>query len=157
MGTNNSGHSQSDPGRSVDVNRAVAMVSLAVILILAVAIRLYGLNWDNGFAWTPHPDERAILSKVAIIHPPNLKNIDVLFDVEASPWNPRWFPYGSFPLYALKGVELLIELFSGFAICIAGVYSHCILARRATHVQINFSELFLDHMYMVFFYSMNIA
>ena len=83
------------------------------ILLLALTPRLYGLDWDDGYLYTPHPDERAILSKVDEISPPTLGNLTSLFDADESPWNPRWFPYGSFPLYALKGVQLTYTEVSG--------------------------------------------
>ena len=35
-------------------------IVLLVIIALALSVRLYGINWDNGIAFTPHPDERAI-------------------------------------------------------------------------------------------------
>ena len=28
---------------------------LAAILIAGLAIRLYGINWDQGFSYSPHP------------------------------------------------------------------------------------------------------
>ena len=84
-----------------------------VVLVSALALRLYGLNWDDGYAWTPHPDERAILSKIAELSVPPLHDLSVLWDAEKSPWNPRWFPYGSFPLYLLKGVDLLSAFVPG--------------------------------------------
>ena len=96
--------------RGRDLSPRVALTGLAVVLVVALALRLYGVNWDEGYSWTPHPDERAILSKVHELSPPPLSDLSVLFDAEASPWNPRWFAYGSFPLYMLKGVELV----SGF-------------------------------------------
>ena len=74
---------------------------LAAILIAGLAIRLYGINWDQGFSYSPHPDERAILMKVEEIHFPGLSNLSTLLDKDESPWNPRWFPYGSFPIYLL--------------------------------------------------------
>ena len=92
---------------------AVSVTALLAILVLALALRLYGLSWDQGYSYTPHPDERAILAKVAEISPPALGNLGVLFDADESPWNPRWFPYGSLPLYLLKGVELISELGPG--------------------------------------------
>ena len=85
------------------------MIALAAIVVVALALRLYGLNWDEGFGWTPHPDERAILFKVIEIEPPGLGDITVLLDAEQSPWNPRWFPYGSFPLYLIKLVDIFID------------------------------------------------
>ena len=76
-------------------------------------LRLYGLDWDRGFDWTPHPDERAILSKVEQISPPPLSDLVSLLDADRSAWNPRWFPYGSLPLYLLKGVDLVSGLLPG--------------------------------------------
>ena len=100
-------------GRGRDLSPRIALIGLAIVLVVAFALRIYGVNWDEGYSWTPHPDERAILSKVAEISPPPISDISVLFDAEASPWNPRWFAYGSFPLYMLKGVELLSRLLPG--------------------------------------------
>ena len=86
--------------------------ALAVVA-LTLGLRLYGLDWDRGFAWTPHPDERAILAKVEQLSPPSLGDLDSLLDADESSWNPRWFPYGSLPLYLLKGVDLVSELLPG--------------------------------------------
>ena len=85
----------------------------AFIIFIALYFRVFGLNWDNGYYWSPHPDERAILSKVASIHLPELNNFKTLFIAQESPWNPRWFPYGSFPLYLLKGVSYISQLATG--------------------------------------------
>ena len=93
-----------------DLGRKAALWGLLIVVALALALRLYGLNWDQGFAWTPHPDERAILAKVDALAPPGLGDLGVLLDADESPWNPRWFPYGSFPLYLLKGVQLTYGL-----------------------------------------------
>ena len=64
----------------------------AVIIIAALALRLYGLNWDQGNLY--HPDERAILMRVADMEFPAPGNLGVLADVAKSPLNPHWFPYG---------------------------------------------------------------
>jgi len=84
---------------------------LIVILALALALRFYGLSWDEGFSYTPHPDERAILDRVNGVSPPGLGDLGLLLDAEQSPWNPRWFNYGSFPLYVLKVVQIVAEPF----------------------------------------------
>ena len=89
---------------------------MSLILMLALFLRLYGLDWDEGYAWTPHPDERAILSRVVELSPPGLDDLSILLDASQSPWNPRWFPYGSFPLYLLKIVDTLSHLVPGLAI-----------------------------------------
>ncbi len=39
--------------------------------------------------------------------------IGLLLDPDESPWNPRWFPYGSFPLYLLKGVQTVYTAWPG--------------------------------------------
>ena len=82
-------------------------VLLIAILALALALRFYGLAWDTGFSYTPHPDERAILDRVLGISPPGAGELGLLLDAEQSPWNPRWFNYGSFSLYVLKFVQIL--------------------------------------------------
>ena len=79
---------------------ASARNALIAILALALALRWFGLDWDAGYGHSPHPDERAILFKVLELEP--TADIPLLLDAENSPWNPRWFNYGSFPLYALK-------------------------------------------------------
>ncbi|HLF09023.1 MAG TPA: DUF2298 domain-containing protein [Dehalococcoidia bacterium] len=75
-------------------------LALPAVLLLALALRLYGLDWDGGALY--HPDERAILFKVAELRFP-WDDLVLLLDAERSPWNPRWFAYGSFPLYLLRG------------------------------------------------------
>ena len=92
---------------------SVTITALLVICALSLALRLYGLDWDDGYSWSPHPDERAILMKVGDISPPALGGLGVLLDADESPWNPRWFPYGSLPLYLLKGVQLISSLGPG--------------------------------------------
>ena len=86
-------------------------VLLIAILAIALALRFYGLAWDAGFSYTPHPDERAILDRVIGVSPPGLGELGLLLDAEQSPWNPRWFNYGSFPLYVLKVVQIVGEPF----------------------------------------------
>ena len=91
----------------------VLTVAVLAILGLALGLRLYGLDWDQGYPYTPHPDERAILSKVDELSPPALGRLGLLLDADESPWNPRFFNYGSFPLYLLKGVQLVHSLGPG--------------------------------------------
>ena len=93
--------------------RVLPALAVAGILASALALRLYGLDWDEGFLYTPHPDERAILMKVNDISPPGIGELGSLFDADESPWNPRWFPYGSFTLYLLKGVQLVHSVLPG--------------------------------------------
>ncbi len=90
----------------------LAAAALAAILVAALGLRLYGLGWDTGFDWTPHPDERAILSKTVQLSFP-LDDLGALLDAERSTWNPRWFPYGSMPLYALAVVRSIASTLTG--------------------------------------------
>ncbi len=77
---------------------------LAVVLAVALAIRLPGLHWDSGALF--HPDERKILMVAEGLRfpwgdPAALASAD-------SPWNPHFFSYGSLPIYLLRIVTALI-------------------------------------------------
>ena len=85
--------------------------ALPAILALALALRLFGINWDDGYLF--HADERAVLTAVDQLALPPVSDLGVLLDAEESPWNPGWFPYGSLPLYLLKGVQLGAAPFGG--------------------------------------------
>jgi YYY domain-containing protein len=80
------------------------------ILLLALALRLTGPSWDQGYLL--HPDER-FLTIVAVdrIHWPFWPDFAAVFDPARSPLNPRalgpdghpqQFAYGSLPLYVVE-------------------------------------------------------
>lgn len=76
------------------------MKYLIVILLIASIFRFYNLNWDND--WYLHPDERMIVLVTTRIHwPENSLEWQQIFTPE-SPLNPKFFAYGSLPLYLLK-------------------------------------------------------
>lgn len=77
--------------------RAAEYLSLGIILITAAYFRWTGLAWDSGYLF--HPDERQILLVVSSLHLPT--NPLELFSAE-SPLNPKFFAYGSFPIYLLR-------------------------------------------------------
>jgi hypothetical protein len=69
-----------------------------LILIGAFFLRAYGIEWDQGYLF--HPDERKILmvaDDLSFPWPPDAS----LFDPQSS-WNPRFFAYGSLPIYLLR-------------------------------------------------------
>ncbi len=99
--------------RSRDI---VPALTFAVTLSIALALRLYGVEWDSGYPFTPHPDERAILMRVGELSLPSVGEVGSLLDADESPLNPRWFPYGSFPLYLLKGFQGLLSALPGVEI-----------------------------------------
>lgn len=70
-------------------------VRLLLLLILAIAfyLRFFGINWDYGFHL--HPDERMIIMVADRI------KIDSL--------NPKFFAYGSFPIYLLAGISSIFN------------------------------------------------
>ncbi len=92
------------------------MVALVLLILTSLGLRLYGLEWDNGNLI--HPDERAIVWEnteggsgkrgVSEIGMPD--SLDEFFSVE-SPLNTHWFPYGSFPIYLLKIVSVIVSPF----------------------------------------------
>ncbi len=70
---------------------------LFAIIILAAILRLFNLNWDQGFHM--HPDERAILLSVVQMKLPTTIS---QFLTPQSSWNPHFFAYGSLPFYILR-------------------------------------------------------
>jgi hypothetical protein len=75
------------------------------LLSLAFALRIYGLDWDGGLYF--HPDERQLLMVVERLALPG--HWRELFTSESS-LNPRFFAYGSFPIYLLRLVSWLLAL-----------------------------------------------
>ena len=115
---------------------------LAAIVVVALALRLHGLNWDDGYGF--HPDERDIYMRADCMYAlltdaphastcgylneqpnaaPGLSGLRYLFDAERSPLNPHWFPLGSILIYALVFLRSVVELFTdvgGFDMRYAG-------------------------------------
>jgi len=78
---------------------------LAALLAVAFILRAYGLNWDRGQYF--HPDERQILMVVERLKLPS--DWRTLWSAE-SPLNPRFFAYGSLPIYLLRVASWLLAL-----------------------------------------------
>lgn len=68
---------------------------LGGLLLLALAVRLVGLNWDGGSNF--HPDERRIAEAV------------VGMSFQPLQLNPHFFAYGSLPLYVTRTVCSLLR------------------------------------------------
>ena len=113
---------------------SLTTVVLVVILAVALAMRLNGLNWDDGFGF--HPDERDIYMRSDCMYQvlanqpgfqncgyvqgqpgtvPGLPSLGVFLDPERSPLNPHWFPLGSVLLYFLVYLRSILELFTDFS------------------------------------------
>jgi hypothetical protein len=82
-------------------------IILLLIILFGIILRLYGLNWDQGFHL--HPDERAIVMFTTPLKLPNSLNE---FLSPQSPWNPHFFAYGNLPLYLLKIVGNIAGAFN---------------------------------------------
>jgi YYY domain-containing protein len=81
------------------------------IALVALVLRLYGINWDANNHL--HPDEREIVFKAMCLSlpgTPRLGNCDPAYTgpgwllSPSSPLNPHFFAYGSFPLYLLAAI-----------------------------------------------------
>ena len=104
---------------------------LAAIVVVALALRLHGVNWDEGYGF--HPDERDIYMRsdcmyalltnsphadgcgYLVEHPdakPGLGGLTAFFDAERSPLNPHWFPLGSILIYVMVFFRSVVELFT---------------------------------------------
>jgi len=78
------------------------------LTLLGLALRLYGLNWDQGNSF--HPDERQIMFHVTALAWPN--SLAQFLDPVNSPLNPHFFAYGSFPLYLPATLGNILTRFS---------------------------------------------
>jgi YYY domain-containing protein len=89
---------------------------LVLLLVVGVALRLYGINWDDNHHL--HPDERQITMVVSRLGMPPLRQWPSFFtpppftspseerpnffDADTSTLNPHFFAYGSLPFYLLR-------------------------------------------------------
>ena len=105
---------------------------LLAILAVALALRLYGINWDSGFGF--HPDERSIYMRAGCMYDvlteaaghqsclrdfPEMESgipgLKTFFNAERSSLNPHWFPLGSVLIYVLVLSRSVIELFTNIS------------------------------------------
>jgi hypothetical protein len=84
---------------------------LLVILVVAFILRTWNVNWDDGYHF--HPDERWIVMVAEKIEWVNPVSDWKLYSSTDSPMNPRFFAYGSLPVYLLKLVSGWVADFSG--------------------------------------------
>ena len=108
---------------------SVEHILLLLIVIVAIALRINGINWDSGYGF--HPDERSLYMRAGCMydllterpgyreclndHPqiqPGLPGVRTLLDFDRSPLNPHWFPLGSVLIYVLVLCRSVIELFT---------------------------------------------
>ena len=103
---------------------------LPSILIVALGLRLYGIDWDQGHFF--HPDERSFYLRAdcmydVLTEAPGFQNGDCIrsnpemepgfpglktfFDADKSPLNPHWFPLGSILIYLLVIARFIFEPF----------------------------------------------
>ena len=90
----------------ISIPRVSTRYALALILLLAVVLRLYGINWDQGGLF--HPDERAFLSQVYNLEVPEGDEWQNVLEPDLSTLNPGSFNWGSLPHYALKAVQYAV-------------------------------------------------
>ena len=104
---------------------------LLVILVVALGLRLNGVNWDQGYGF--HPDERDIYMRSGCMYDlltdapnaktcgyvlaepeaqPGLPGVGTLLDKDRSPLNPHWFPLGSILIYVMVVFRSVAELFT---------------------------------------------
>ncbi len=102
---------------------------LPALLIAALALRLYGIDWDHGHGF--HPDERSFylraddMFRVLTVAPGHetwlaqwpemrvgLPDIETALSPDQSPLNPHWFPLGSALIYALVLIRSVAEPFT---------------------------------------------
>ena len=88
-------------------------LAILFLFIFSFVLRLIGINWDSGYLF--HPDERAILMHGYDLSFYSLRSLD-FFNSDLSTLNPKWFNYGSFPVYFVKIISLISNLFTNTSI-----------------------------------------
>lgn len=83
---------------------------LILLILIGGLLRLYNLNWDQGYYL--HPDERLYVAASSISLPTTVREF---FSV-TSPLNPHMFYYGEFPLFVYKVVNVYIPYIHSFLI-----------------------------------------
>ena len=112
-------------------------IALILILLSAYFIRVFGVNWDQGFHL--HPDERMLImvaDKISFF-----KNL-----------NPDFFNYGSLPIYLLKGLSQLLDLIfrSGLA-----TYAGMLDVGRKLSIMFDMATMFLIYKITRIFFKEN--
>ena len=79
------------------LKRPMRRRALLALLVLAIAVRLFGIDFDDHHFF--HPDERAIANAVLRI------------SFQPLQLNPQFFAYGSFPFYVTKLATVPLSLF----------------------------------------------
>lgn len=82
---------------------------LILVLVLAFGFRFYGINWDQNHHL--HPDERMITMVTEGIQLPKPLTLDSLLTPKSS-LNPKFFAYGSFPIYLLRFTGNILSFFN---------------------------------------------
>ena len=89
------------------ISKAKRSIPLILIILLGLGFRLYNVNWDQDFHF--HPDERMITMVAERLKLPT--SFSQLLAPE-SPLNPKFFPYGSFPIYLLRAAGAFASNFN---------------------------------------------
>ncbi len=109
--------------------------TLVGLTLLGLALRLYGLNWDQGNSF--QPDERQIMFHVTVLAWPH--SLAQFLDPVNSPLNPHFFAYGSFPLYLLATVGNILAHF----LPTLGTFTNLTLVGRVINAIFDSGTIFL--------------
>ncbi len=129
--------------RLAEKNLLVTKLPILLILIFALCIRLYGLNWDQGQHL--HPDER-FLTMVAVAQE-FPKTLSQYFDPTTSKLNPsnighQFYVYGTFPITFVKYVATLLG---------KGDYFNLTLVGRAVSAVLDVGIVLLVYLFVALF------
>ncbi len=82
--------------RTIAVTIDWSVVAIFLVAVVALAMRLYNINWDQNTHL--HPDEREINMIAQCL---GLTSVQPGCAANAQPANPHFFAYGTFPIYLL--------------------------------------------------------
>jgi len=143
------------------INNKLNCFFLILILVLAFGLRFYGINWDQFHHF--HPDERMIAMVAEKIRLPKPLTSSAILTPK-SPLNPKFFAYGSFPIYLLKFTGNIASIFDvKYAtykyLNLVGRYLSVLFDLGTIIIIFKISQVLLPatcHMLPAFFYSLSV-
>src|SRR5688572_19120991 len=106
-------------------NVPAVFVLLAAILIAAAAMRLVGLNWDQGYHL--HPDERFLSDVTSSLTP--VSSIADYFDTQNSTLNPNNVAGGKFGFYVYGDFPIILTRYVSGWLNMSSYYSNYLVGR----------------------------
>lgn len=126
-------------------NKLITLIVVLLICIFAFYIRTYNVNWDSGTHL--QPDERFLTMVTNDMRIP--QTFGDYLDPQVSTMNPRninypFYVYGTFPLYLVKTIAIVVKMDNYNDITIVGRYASAVFDTSIVLILFFLSKLLLS-------------